>query len=471
MSAARRTRSRRAWLVVRMLAAGSPAIASPAVPAAIAQTPAPAGGAATRQLSLADALRLAERGSPQLRQVSNDVHVAESEQRAARAAYLPDLSASLLLSGSSTRTLTGTDQFGKPVRGEARTFQASTAQQGLSTSLTLFDGGARERRVAAARSQVGAASASVSAQRAQLRAEVSAQYYRARNAATRIALEERLVEAAREQFAATERRFGIAAASREDVLGAEADLATAQARLENARGDASKAVLVLRQQMGIEDAIPIVLVDSVRRPPVGVALDADALVARALAAHPQLAAARARSDASARAASAARGAHWPTVNASASYRRSDQASDYASFLDFNPAGQQGFNFGLNASLPIFDRFRTGTSEATADAQAADAREGVRAERLRLEQEVRSAVIDVDNARRSLALAERAAALSRERADLARERYRAGATDFVQYQLVLRNAAEAERGELDASVQLAIAWVQLEQRVGGPPESP
>src|SRR5690606_5980324 len=121
--------------------------------------------------------------------------------------------------------------------------------------------------------------------------------------------------------------------------------------------------------------------------------------------------------------------------------------------------------------PIFDRFRTGASEAAADAQATDARESVRAERLRLEQEVRSAVIDVDNARRSLALAERAAALSRERADLARERYRAGATDFVQYQLVLRNAAEAERGELDARVQLAIAWVQLEQRVGGPVETP
>ncbi|MHB1222619.1 MAG: TolC family protein [Gemmatimonadaceae bacterium] len=475
MRTTRRGASRRGWACARTVAGAALCLSSLAALPAVAQDPAPAAGtgrpSADRRLTLAQALEIAERGNPQLRQVANDVDAAEGEQRAARAGYLPDLSASIGLNGNSTRTLTGEDEFGKPVRGESRTFRSSSAQQSLSTSLVLFDGGAREKRVAAARAQVGAAEASVSARRAQLRAEVSAQYYRARNATTRIALEERLVEAAREQFAATERRFGIAAASREDVLGAEADLATAQARLENARGDASKAILLLRQQLGLEDTTPIVLTDSIRRPPAGATLDADALVARAAAAHPVLSAARARADAAARSASAARGAHWPSVSASAGYSRSDRANDYASFFDFNPAGSQGFNFGLRASLPIFDGFRTAAAEANADAQAADARESVRAERLRLEQEVRSAVIDVDNARRGLALAERAAALSRERAELARERYRAGATDFVQYQLVLRSAAEAERGELDAGLELAVAWVQLERTVGGPVETP
>jgi len=453
--------------VARLLAVGLAGAAMLAPSSAVAQDPAAATAAGNaRSLSLSEALQLADRYNPQLRQVANDIDVAEGEQRAARAAYLPDLSASLGMNGNNTRTLTGTDEFGKPVRGEWRTFQSSSASQSLSTSLVLFDGGARERRVSAARAQVGAAEANLAGQRSQLRADVSAQYYRARNATTRIALEERLLEAAHEQLAATERRFSIAAASREDVLGAQADLATTEARLENARGDARKARLLLRQQLGLEDAVDLVLTDSVPRRPVDESLDADALVRRALATHPVLAAARARADAADRSASAARGVRWPSISATGGYSRSDQANDYGRFFDFAPNGAQGFSFGVRASLPVFDRFRTGATVTSADAQAEDAREAVRAERLRTEQEVRSAVIDVESARRGLTLAERAAALSRERVELARERYQAGATDFVQFQLVVRNAAEAERGELDARVQLAIAWVQLEQRVGG-----
>lgn len=441
-------------------------LASVLTTAPSARLPAQDVPSSARPISLPEALALAERGNPQLRQVANDIGVAEGDRRVARASYLPDLTASLGMNGNSTRTITGTDEFGKPIRGESRTFQSSSASQSLSTSLILFDGGARERRISAAEARVGAAEAALAAQRAQLRADVASQYYRARNADTRITLEERLLAAAREQLAATERRFSIAAASREDVLGAQADLATTEARLENARGEARKAMLVLRQVMGLEGAEPIVLTDSVPRPTGDERLDADALVARAVASHPSLTAARARADAAERAAKADRGARWPSISASAGYSRSDQANDYGRFFDLAPNGAQGYSFGLRASVPIFDRFRTGSSITLADAQAEDAREMVRAERLRVEQEVRSAVIDVESARRGLDLAERAAAVSRERVELARQRYEAGATDFVQYQLVVRNAAEAERGELDARVRLAVAWVQLEQKVGG-----
>ena len=457
------TARRRRHRVARTIAAALLTAAALALSASplLAQQPAP------RRLSLAEALQLAERDNPQLRQAANDVDVAEAARRAASATYFPDLRASVDLGGSSTRTITGVDEFGTPVRGESRTFQSSSASQSLSSGLTLWDGGARGRRVGAAREQIHAAEATVLARRAEIAAQLSAQYFRARNAQSRIVLEERLVQSAREQLDATERRFRIAAASREDVLGADADVATAQARLETARGDALKAALVLKQLIGLEDAAPLELTDSVPRPPADLPLDADLLVAQSLAQHPSLAAAQARADAAHASAAAARGARWPTVSARAGYSRSDRANDYGALFDINPVGSQGFNFGLSASVPVFDRFQTGSNVAAADAQAEDAAETVRQERLRLEQEVRSAVIDVENARRSLALAERAAALSRERVELARERYQAGATDFIQFQQVQRSAAEAERQELDARLQLAVAWAQLQEKVGAP----
>ena len=423
-------------------------------------------------LSLADALRLAERGNPRFRQAANDVDVAEAQRRREYGGYFPSLSLNMGFDGSGSQTLTGEDDFGNPIRGDRRTIRSSSARQGLSMNMTLFDGGARERRIGAAKEGVRAAEADVGAQRAQLHAEVAAQYYRVQAAQARLALEERLVAAAREQLDATQRRFRIAAVNREDVLGAEADLARAEAQLESARGDVRKAMLALRERLGVETATEFALVDSIPRPASdSLALDADSLVRVAFGRHPSLRAAEARSDAADATARAARGARWPSISATASFTRSDRASDFGAFGDVDPRGTQGYGFGLSTTLPFFDRFQTGASIAQADASAEDARQQRRADRLRVEQEVRSAAIDVDNARRALRLGERAAALSRERVELARARYEAGALDFVQYQSVVRSSADAERQEADARLQLALAWVTLQQRLGAPAGAP
>lgn len=420
-----------------------------------------------RPLSLREALALAERGNPQLRQTANDVAVREAQRRQAAGGYLPELSASLGFNGSGSQTFTGEDDFGNPIRGEQRTIRSSSASQGVSLSMTLFDGGARERRLGAARQELRASEAAVAARRSTLHAQVATQYARAQAAQARVTLEERLVATARQQFDATQRRFGIAAANREDVLGSEADLARAEAQLENARGEARKAALELRQTLGVEEPVEFTLADTLVIPVVAGALDADSLVQAALAAHPTLAAARARAEAAERGAAAARGARWPSVSATAGYSRSDRSENFGSFFDVNPGGSRGFTFGLSTRLPLFDNFRTSASVAQADAQHEDAREEVRAERLRIDREVRAAVIDLENARRGLRLAERAAALSRERVELAQVRYESGAMDFVQFQTVVRSAADAERQEVDARTQLAVAWVQLQEKLGAP----
>lgn len=439
-----------------------------------AQTP-----SAARPLSLADALRMAERGSPAFRQTANDVDVADAQRRAARGAYLPSLSFGMGFSGGGTRTAAGEDQFGAPIQGASRTFLSSSASQSLSMSYTLYDGGARERRVGAARRDVLAAEADVAGRRAALHADVATQYYRVRAAERRIALEERLLAAAREQLDATERRFRIAAADREDVLGAEAEVATAEARAETARGEARKAALVLRQLIGLEgeqrltltDDIPRVAIDPVAADAADPVPDAEALVAVALDRHPAIAAAEARERAAFASAGAVRGGRWPTITANANLNRSDRASDYGAFFDVDPRASQGYSFGLQTSLPLFDRWSTGAQIAQAQARVSDAREGVRAERLRVEHEVRSAYIDVENARRNLRLAARAAALSRERVELAQRRYEAGGLDFVAFQNVLLRAADSERQEAQAELELALAEVQLRLRSGEPVVSP
>ncbi|MDQ3519451.1 MAG: TolC family protein [Gemmatimonadota bacterium] len=447
--------SARRWLWIAF--ASAIACVSTAYPAN-AQDPA-------RPLTVAEAVRIAERRSPVYRQVLNDPDVASAGVREASAAYLPRLFAGLNFGGNSARRVTATDPFGNAVRlDDPITFRSSSAAQSIGLDYTFFDGGARERRLSAARFDLRAAEARADAARVLLRGEVARRYYQALGAGRQIALEEQLLASAREQLAATERLFGVAGASRVDVLGGQADVATREGALDRARGEASKRMLELREALGVEDDVAFVLADSLPTVSELAGVNADSLVALALRASPRLAALDAVAEAQGRLARAARGARWPALSANASFGRYLSDRNYDALFDLNPR-DQSLSFGFNASIPIFDRFQTSGSVARADAATADAREELRAGRLGIAREVRSAAIDLENTNRRIQLAERAAALSRERVELAREQYRAGAIRFPELQQVLDRDASSSRDVIDARVALAVARAPLEEKVG------
>jgi len=92
-------------------------------------------------------------------------------------------------------------------------------------------------------------------------------------------------------------------------------------------------------------------------------------------------------------------------------------------------------------------------------------EALRAGRLAVEREVRSALIDLQNAHRALEVARQAADLSGQRLELARQRYQVGQLDFALLQQIMSLAAQSERQVVEAEVNLAVALVSLEEAVG------
>ena len=80
-------------------------------------------------------------------------------------AFLPSLNGSLQFNGSSSTRLTGEDDFGRPRRLDSPlTFRSSSASQGLSSQLTLFDGLQNLNNLRAARASADAAGARVEVQ-------------------------------------------------------------------------------------------------------------------------------------------------------------------------------------------------------------------------------------------------------------------------------------------------------------------
>lgn len=433
-----------------------------ALPAAAQQAPG--------DLSLHDALRAAEANSPGFRSAQAGISEAAARARQSRGAFLPQLSTSLTLGGSLTATRVGQDEFGNPLpaAGVVASTRSSTGH-GVSVGIPLFERG-RRGELRAARADEGAAGAAVEVERGRVRAEVTRRYHDALRAERVIELEEQLLASARERLEATQRLFRIAAQGMVEVLGAEVEVARQEQAVEQARGEARKARLALGEAMGTLDVGDARLSTG----PAAVfdpgAMSVDSLVALALHGHPRLAHASSSAAAADHRAGAARGLRWPRVDASLGYNRSSFRQDYEAFSDFaNPFNpfDRALTFGFSATVPLFDQFRSAAQVAQATTSRTRARETLRATRLAVEREVRSAHIDLGNAFRASQLSERAARLSRDRLSMARERYRLGAISFTELQQVVDRTAQAERDELRARFEFAHALATLEERVGAP----
>jgi outer membrane protein TolC len=415
-------------------------------------------------LTLEEARQIAAEKNPRYREAKNDVATARAGERMGVMAFLPELRLSLGSGGYLSRVLTGEDEFGKPVRRDdpLNLTGSSSSQQISLGSITLFDGGARYRGLKAARADADATDAAVVLGATTLEAELTRRYYDAKRKGELIRLEEELLKSAEARQAATERLLRIASASPVDLLGAEVAVAEQGRVLESARGESRKAMLALAEEMGVSDAPEWELTSE--PPPVldPTTLDADSLAESALSSSPLLAQLQARAVAGEQRSRAAGATRWPTVNAQANFGRSIGTEGYGSFFDPNPLNQS-MSFGLSVSVPVFTGYRTTYAVTTARVAALNAREEVHAARLTLEREVRGALIDLENAYRSVQLAERGRDLARRRLELANQQFRIGALKYVDLESVIEQAARAERDAVNARYDFAAARATLEEK--------
>jgi outer membrane protein len=423
------------------------------------------------QLTLEEAQRLARLYNPEYKQAENDAGVAAAAVRARFGSFLPTLSGSFGFGGNHGWSRNTTDDFGRPI-SDPRTVesQSSSASQIARLGLTVFDGGANLRYLSAARAGQQETEARIVNQANTLRAQVGREYFAAMRAHQAIALEERLLAARKDDLQRTEKLLGVAASKYIDVLTARLQVANAEQSLEQARGNAEKQRLALKHTIGLEGAASFTL--ATEPPPVfdPATLNAEALVGRALSGSPPVVAAAAAVVTADHNASAARGARLPQIGGGLTLGRSTTSRGYGAIGEFN-LPNRSLGFGIDVSLPLFNRFTTSSNIAQADANEQDRREALRRTRLTVENNVRTAMIDLHNAYRTVQIRESTANLRGEQLNMAQEEYRRGVTgmDFFRLQQIVNEEATAQRDLLDARFNFITAVITLEERLGSPLE--
>lgn len=440
--------------------------------AALAGQPAPPpaaqAGALADTLSLERAVAVALEGSPEVRVAVARTRDASAAERAAWGAFLPTASANAAFSRADFRTVTFPAPEGSSERLEEPLESVRKGSNlGLLLRWDLLQGGSRLMGLRESAAAERAASLRLAAAERRTVATVRRAYYEALAAERLAEVAERQLEERRRDLEVARRRYELAAVDRSDVLGAEIEVGTAELALLEARDAVEAGRRALSVAMGAdpEESRTLALREPSSPPPdAAEALDLAALVARALASEPELAALEAEAEAAAAGRWGARARYLPDLSLSFGLQRSESLGPDGRFFVLDPSNRTT-SVSLSASWTLFDGFRRERETAAAGARHQVARAERARRALVLEREVRDLADEMRSRARRLRLRERTAELSERRLEMARERYRLGGIDYVELLSTADRRTQAERALIRERYDLLSAWASLEERAG------
>lgn len=376
-------------------------------------------------ITIDEAMEIAIRSHPELKAEMLEAEAADRTVGAARSGYFPSIS----FDGSL-----------RDERTERPTFDRTLTAREYSVTVTqpIFDGLATPARVSEARSDAEAEAFEAGAVRNDIALEVADAFLGALEARKRLEIFSAQEARARDIFDKLQKRAEVDRGLRSIVVVGRSQVEEARFLTLEAQRDVTLADARYRELVG---DVPGELVEPV--PPVElVGLDDDAALARAEAAHPVLAAARARAEAAGGSKRVTRAALMPRLDAELRARKGD-----------NIEGITGRDNDYYAGLRVTYQFATGGA-AFYDLSAASYRE--KAALARVYDAARDVRLDVLTALETYrsqsathaVLASRLAATS-ELVRVYDAQFVSGRRDLIDLYFVLSEERSAARAELEA----------------------
>jgi outer membrane protein TolC len=400
-----------------------------------------------QRLSLAEVVDLGLRNNPDTRLSWANARAAAAAYGSERGAYFPTIDGDV----TGTRLKTVASQ------GRSAVTQ-SVLSPSLSLSYLLFDFGGRSGIVGAARNSLLAANYTHNAALQDVVLQIQTAYFQYVANRALLQAQQTTAREARTNLEAAEARRRVGVATIADVLQARTAASQAELAAETTEGDLQTSRGALALSLGLPANLPYDIDSTAGQIPVSVLSDSvDALIARAVAARPDLAAARADYEASRSEISVARASRLPSLQLNGTGGRT-----YTTTL---PNGGNNYTVSLGLRIPIFAGFTRiyDQHEAVALADAAQARAN------RLGQQV---VFQVFSSYHSLQTAVRRVATTRDliasadqSSEVALARYRAGVGSVLDLLSAQSALADARAQQVLARLEWNTSLAQLAHDAG------
>lgn len=400
-------------------------------------------------LSLSSAIDLALCRNPATRSAWAIAHQQAAALGAAESAWLPDISAT----GSATRIF-GTHQ---DENGALTSDDQTTKDAAINLSWTLYDFGGRRGRIRSARYLLDAAAATASSVSQQTVLNVVQAYYG-------VVAADAGLTAAQTTEATAARSLDIARALRGGGVATLADVLQAETAYDQAvltriqagqTAQATRGTLAVVMGSTADQPLKLAAEPVPAQVPALTARMGDLMV-EASRQRPDLAAARAQSEAAIADITVARAAGRPSVSITAGRNTINQTG-----IPTQSYGQ----VGINVSVPIFTGFSVGYNVRQAQA-ALQAREA-NAEQIRLNVslDVWNAYYSLDSASQQLATTATLMTTAQNNQDVALGRYQAGVGTIIDLLTAQTAAASARQLRISAELSWQVARAQLALALG------
>jgi outer membrane protein len=408
------------------------------------------------EVTLQEAIALANRVQPGVVQAQAGIRNAEAQKKVAMGNWLPNLNAS---SGGGYFYSEGArvdNTTGQVSAGENETFNA-----GLNTSWDIFTGFRRKNDSKAAAAGLTAAEASFANASFQQRYNTTIQFFTALAGREIVSVREQSVKRAEEQLKAAVVRLHAGSATRSDSLRSVVTLGNTRVALSQAHANLIAAEAALARLIGYNGRVRAAD-DSSFYHPVTV-VDTTVLLQEAMSRSPSVQSTAATLDQARSQLKASKSTYWPQLALGASWNYNGSTQNSRDILDLQ--NQRQVNLALNWA--IFNRF---ARERNIDLQVSNL-EIAEANAADAEHQVQSLMLgqfaQVEATRLQMEISQQSLEASREDLRVVAERYRLGVATIVDLLVSQESLTQSELEVVNARFAYLQALAQIEAIVGRP----
>ena len=411
------------------------------------------GDTTLHQISLQDAVNMAQKNAPAAVQARGQTKNAESAVRSAYGQYLPSLN---FTAGQSKQGGQRFDNTGKLVAYQAQPWSYST---GINSNLMLFDGFQRRYTVQARKADVDAAESNEIAQQYNIALQVKTQYTNILAARESEAAARSQLEQADQQLRAASARVQAGAATMSDSLRSVIQVGNARLALLQAQNNLRNASAALTRLVGTPYLVTANPADTLDLPISAIDSAALALMAAEGPAVDQAESALHAADASAK---ASKGNYLPQV--SLSFRRNGSGFDKYYGLGEGVLAY-GNTWSVNLSLPLFNNFTREDQLLRARVAQTNAEASLRDARLLAQQNIIQQLGALQTADEQIKIQQLSVSAAEEDLRVQQQRYALGASTLVEL-LTSQSALNQARASLiQARQTYRLARAQIEAIIG------